>query len=422
VTAFEGTVVTDETRERKSWLDGFMAYPLPRGLSDAEARNNIVLLDRRLYALWNLGEYLVFAWTPTSRGLTVLLAPHTLLTDFVNQAADEGDRQRRAALLEGLLAHKEHLPADRFEQVAEELQLVPQYLPLPFTPEQGLGLVLVAALVERYGIRLVEDRAVILLDAVGFSLLSPLEQVVQLNSLSCSVNAAYAKLLDREININFARTTTGDGFYIWNRMRGMAGNVELYQLMQFILADNALARERAVDKVGVPMLRACFHVGSHYEFYQSEGLNPTSFSYLVGQVTIELARMIERAEPGQILVGKFNTMMHDETNSEDVRIDSLDFVERTRAPLRSLNGLKLAGSEVDEIACYLTGRRDHTGLWGISEYQMADKHGLIHRVYNAKINIHRRNGEPIYLGLREEDLPPDAPRTMAESALAPMQG
>ena len=67
-------------------------------------------------------------------------------------------------------------------------------------------------------------------------------------------------------------------------------------------------------------------------------------------------------------------MMHDETNSEDVRIDSLDFVERTRAPLRSLNGLKLAGSEVDEIACYLTGRRDHTGLWGISEYQMADKH------------------------------------------------
>jgi hypothetical protein len=99
---------------------------------------------------------------------------------------------------------------------------------------------------------------VILLDAVGFSLLSPLEQVVQLNSLSCSVNAAYAKLLDREININFARTTTGDGFYIWNRMRGMAGNVELYQLMQFILADNALARERAVDKSGVPSLRACF--------------------------------------------------------------------------------------------------------------------------------------------------------------------
>ena len=42
--------------------------------------------------------------------------------------------------------------------------------------------------------------------------------------------------------------------------------------------------------------------------------------------------------------------------------------------------------------------------FGISEFEIADKHGLLHRAYNAKINIHRRNGEPIYLGLREEDL------------------
>src|SRR5206468_8898921 len=109
------------------------------------------------------------------------------------------------------------------------------------------------------------------------------------------------------------------------RMRGMAGNVELYQLMQFILADNALARERAVDKSGVPTLRACFHVGSHYEFYQSEGLNPTSFSYLVGQVTIELARMIECALPGQILLGKFRTMMRADTDITPALIDSLGF-------------------------------------------------------------------------------------------------
>ena len=155
----------------------------------------------------------------------------------------------------------------------------------------------------------------------------------------------------------------------------------------------------------MPQLRACFHVGSHYEFYQSEGLNPTSFSYLVGQVTIELARMIERALPGQILVGKFNTLMHDPGSDEIVRIDSMDFVERTRQPLKALNGLVLAGAEIDEIACYLTGKADGAGEFGISEFEIADKHGLPHRVYNAKINIHRRAGEPIFLGLREEDLP-----------------
>ncbi len=413
----------EELRKRRSWLDGFMAYPAPAGLSETQLRENIILLDQALYALWNLGDNLLFAWTPEASGLRALVAPHPMLTEF---ALGDGnlppeELTRRARLLDKVLSNQEHLDTQAFDAICAALGVTPRFIELPFSPEEGLGLPLIAAIAARYGVRLVEDRAVILFDAVGFSLLTPLQQVVQLNSLSCSVNAAYAKLLDREININFARTTTGDGFYIWNRMRGVEANVELYQLMQFILADNAIAQERATRLESVPRLRACFHVGSHYEFYQSEGLNPTSFSYLVGQVTIELARMIDNAQPGQILMGKFNTLMHDEATGEDVRIDSLDFVERTRAPLRSLNGLKLAGSEVDEIACYLTGRRDDTGLWGISEYHVADKHGFIHRVYNAKINIHRRNGEPIYLGLREEDLPPNASRTVADPSLAPLR-
>jgi hypothetical protein len=415
--------VKEELRKRRSWLDGFMAYPAPTGLSQTQLRENIILLDQALYALWHLGDNLIFAWTPEAKGLRVLVAPHPMLTEFAigDGNLPPAELMRRKQLLDKLLSNQEHLDAQAFDDVCQELGVTPRLIELPFSPQKALGLPLIAAIAARYGVRLVEDRAVILFDAVGFSLLTPLQQVVQLNSLSCSVNAAYAKLLDREININFARTTTGDGFYIWNRMRGVEANVELYQLMQFILADNALAHERATRPESVPRLRACFHVGSHYEFYQSEGLNPTSFSYLVGQVTIELARMIENAQPGQILVGKFNTLMHDEASGEDVRIDSLDFVERTRAPLRSLNGLKLAGSEVDEIACYLTGRRDDTGLWGISEYHVADKHGRVHRVYNAKINIHRRNGEPIYLGLREEDLPPGAPRTVADPHFTPLQ-
>jgi hypothetical protein len=404
--------LTEEIRKRRSWLDGFMAYALPPGIGEAQLREHIVLLDQALYELWNLGENLVFAWTPVPEGLRVLIGPHPLLTEFVQGGAGSSEAARRMRMLDDLLTVAEHLPAARFDAVAAELGLAPQLIALPFAPETGLGLELTAAIIARYGIRRVEDRAVILFDAVGFSLLTPLQQVVQLNSLSCSVNAAYAKLLDREIDINFARTTTGDGFYIWNRMRGIEANVELYQLLQFILADNALARERASRPESVPRLRACFHVGSHYEFYQSEGLNPTSFSYLVGQVTIELARMIDRALPGQILVGKFNTLMRDEASGAEQQIDSVEFVERTRQPLKALNGLKLAGSAIDEIACYLTGPRegqdadDSDGAaFGISEFEIADKHGQPYRVYNAKINIHRRAGESIYLGLREEDLP-----------------
>ncbi|MDC8785684.1 hypothetical protein [Roseateles koreensis] len=397
----------DARRQRKSWLDGFMAYAWPLGLNEAQLREHIMQLDQRLYGLWDLGQNLVYGWAPAPHGLRLIVAPHVLLTEFVHgggHAQTPEERARRAHLLDAVLAEPGPLPDAQLDALAAEFGLEPLALALPFAPEKGLGLELLAAIVARYGIRLVEDRAVILLDTVGFSLLTPLQQVVQLASLSCSVNAAYAKLLDREININFARTTTGDGFYIWNRMRGIEANVELYQLLQFILADNALARERALRPESVPRLRAGFHVGSHYEFYQSEGLNPTSFSYLVGQVTIELARMLDRALPGQILVGKFNTVMHEQTGGVSRRVNSMDFVDRARHPLKQLGGLALGGAEIDEIACYLTGRRDAQEQFGVSEFEINDKHGLAHRVYNAKINIHRRHGEPIYLGLREEDL------------------
>lgn len=411
--------MSDDTRRRKSWLDGFMAYPLPAGQSEAQTRDHIVALDHALYALWSLGENLVLGWTLRPLGLLLLVAPHALVTEFVQAAPDADEAARRAAALQDLLAIDGPLDGAAFERSALALSLTPHAVDLPFEPGHGVGLEAMAAIVARYGIRLVEDRAVILLDAVGFSLLTPLQQVVQLGSLSCSVNSAYATLLGREININFARTTTGDGFYIWNRARGVEANVELYQLMQFILADNAIARERAKSPQTVPRLRACFHVGSHYEFYQSEGLNPTAFSYLVGQVTIELARMVDQALPGQILVGRFNTPMRDNGSSGSSgstgrsEIDSVGFVARTRRPLKRLDGVKLAGSPVHSIQCYLTGRRGADGSFGISEFEIEDKHRLHHRVYNAKVNIHRDGGAPLYLGLRDEDLERFAARRVA---------
>ena len=101
---------------------------------------------------------------------------------------------------------------------------------------------LIRDMVRCYGVSLVRDRAVVLLDAVEFSLQSPLDQMAMLNSLAYSVNSAYAQLLSKDINIDFARTTTGDGFYIWNRAITAEANTELYKLMMMILADNAVAR------------------------------------------------------------------------------------------------------------------------------------------------------------------------------------
>jgi hypothetical protein len=244
---------------------------------------------------------------------------------------------------------------------------------------------------------------VALFDSVGFSLASPLEQVTQLNSLSYSVNSAYAKLLERAVDINFSRTTTGDGFYIWNRNTSIQGNIDLYHFVQLILADNAIARSKGLPGA-TPELRTCFHVGSHYEFYQEEGLSPTTFSYIVGEVTIQLARMIAKALPGQILMGDFGMPMHDPDSGEVTWLNTVQFAERALDTLSDLDGVELSGDRVESIKCYLTGPSQGNGDYGINRYRIADKHGLIHDVYNAKVNISRDLKEPIFLGIRNVDM------------------
>jgi len=213
------------------------------------------------------------------------------------------------------------------------------------------------------------------------------------------VNAAHSKLMSKNIDINFARTTTGDGFYIWNRASNIQANVDLYNFMHLTLADNAIGLQKSTGQT-TPMLRACFHVGDLYEYYQAESLSPSTFSYLVGNVTIELARMIEHAMPQQILVGDFDVPMLDEEKGDVERINSIEFIRRTRGNLSQLNGLILSGDAIDSIKCYLTGLSRDDGSFSVRKHKVVDKHGLTRYVYNAKVNIHRQSARTLYLGIQ----------------------
>ncbi|MDX1296598.1 MAG: hypothetical protein R3302_10020, partial [Sulfurimonadaceae bacterium] len=173
--------------------------------------------------------------------------------------------------------------------------------------------------------------------------------------------------------------------------------------VQLILADNAIARGKAHNAT-TPLLRACFHVGSHYEFYQEEGLSPTTFSYIVGDVTIALARMIDKALPGQILIGDFNVPMQHPRTGEVLQTDTLTFMEHSLETLSNLDGVELSGDRISSIKCYLTGPKKEDGSFGISRYRISDKHGLTHNVYNAKVNISREAKEPIFLGIQEQEM------------------
>lgn len=390
--------------KRTTWFNLFVNAESGAQLSDPKDRDALSSLDEELFELWNLGENVLLAWTRDGHELRFLKVRHYTIAEAIHGVpGDPDNRDRTPGDINEVLAGSKYLSAGEFQQVCRTFRSEPHAVHVNLRAGREVETELIDHLVRRYGVSLVRGRAVVLLDAVQFSLRSPLDQVAMLNSLAYSVNSAYRQLLSKDIQVNFARTTTGDGFYIWNRARTMDANVELYKLMMMILADNAVAQRKARG-TWVPKLRAAFHVGDHYEFYQVEALNPTTFSYVVGQVTIDLSRMIEKALPGQILLGEFGIDVGDQKSGRAIRYDTLEFVQKTAVTLDQLSGLIVAGDRIDTIRCYLTGQHLGGGRYSVSRYHIRDKHGTARTVYNAKINIHRENAEPIYLGVRNEEL------------------
>lgn len=389
--------------KRGTWLNTIAGAENGSPSLSPETLGALSRLDDALFAIWDLGDNVLLAWTHDESDLRFLAVRHYAIAEAVHSGpAHPGPKNDAIGFVNEILAGSKYLPAPKFAEVCREFGTDPQILRADFRVGTDVNVELIDELMRRYSVSLVRNRAVVLLDAVEFSLQPPLDQMAMLNSLSFSVNSAYRQLLSKEIDVNFARTTTGDGFYIWNRATSPGANVELYKLMMLILADNAVAQRKARSE-WVPKLRAAFHVGEHYEFHQVEGLNPTTFSYIVGQVTVDLERMIEKSLPGQILLGEFE-VREEIKPGKSFRYDTVDFVERTAATLDHLNGLAISGGNIENIRCYLTGQSLGRGSYTVNRYHISDKHGTTRVVYNAKINIHRANTEPIFLGIQRDDL------------------
>jgi len=385
-----------------SYLDALSSITHEMSLRD---RSNLIYLDKCLHSLWGLGQNVLLNWCPGPEGLSLLVVPHYAIAGY--SATEMANvRGNTETFLRSLLSGKRRLDGERLNKVARLLNIDVTRVPLPHAfSESDAQEKVIERMIKRYSITYVPSRAVVLFDIVGFGLLSPLAQMAQLNSLSYSLNSAQSKLSSKKIGIDFARSTTGDGFYVWNTDLSLDANINLYHFMHLVLADNAIARRKADQNVA-PRLRAGFHVGGSYEFHQAEGLNPTLYHYIVGDVTIELARMIEQARPDQILIGDFETDMQfysgEATNW--VRLDSVDFVDRAARSVAQLRGLVLSGERVDTIKCYLTGAPLDSGEFTVRRLQIHDKHGMTRSVFNSKANIYRRNSDPILLGIQDRDL------------------
>ena len=386
------------------YLDQLVGLAQDMGLRQ---RSNLVQLEKSLHQHWSLGQNNILSWAPRDDGMLVLVVPHYAIADYTSVPAGEGAPRVSPRFITELISGNRQLSLKQMQKVARLLDVEPKYIPLrEALSGHPVETQIIEKMIRRYGINYVASRAVTLFDIVGFSLFTPFEQMSQLNSLSYSLNSSHAKMLEQDIGINFARSSTGDGFYVWNRDDGLEANVNLYHFMHIVLADNAIARSKSSSRA-VPHLRACFHVGSCYEFHQAEGLNPTMHDFIVGDVTIELARMIDAAQPGQILVGEFLADLPEEGDDHrqsQADMDAVTFLERAQGNLSKLSGMEFSGDRITAIKCYLTGEDMGGGHFNIRRLHIKDKHGLSRVAYNAKVNIYREGAQPILLGIEDKKL------------------
>ncbi len=372
-------------------------------------RGNLKSLEKTLRKQWRMGQSIVLCWSTDERGVLVIFVPHYFLGNYCASGPDNDANKSRdnETFIRGLISGQRRKSREELFAVCERLDVSPTFIKLNTAlSEETRVLDAVEQLIKRYGISYVESRAVLLFDIVDFSLYTPFEQASQLNSLSYSLNSACSKLMSKGIEINFARTTTGDGYYVWNRELSPGANRDLFVFMLLVVADNAVARAASRGNT-VPAIRTGYHIGGHYELYQAEGVNPSVFSYIVGDVTIELARMLEPAGAHQVLVGEFHCEQAGWGASAVKSITSVSattFVNGCSRILDAVHGIQLSSKPINGMTCFLTEVLEPDGQSRPRRFRIVDKHGLSRFAYNLQIEIDLA-GEKLALGLDEADLP-----------------
>lgn len=381
----------------RQWVDMNTPAVINESAQDRRERLAIAaqLINGAVNPLWSLGRYSVIGWRTRDGGIEIATMATSQLLKLCKQSDEYTSGARQA-------------DDRRYRQICGVDGVQSTMITLPDQIGLGPGLVapsLVNSVITRYSVTKTPHRAVGLFDIVGFSRNDPLEQVAQLNSLEYSINIAHKRLSDVGIQINLARSTTGDGFYVWNRDTGPDADIASYLLVMLALADNATAGLRYGADMA-PSLRVCFSLGSHYSYYQVEGLNPRGYDYIVGEVTIPLARMIDRCLPGQILIGEFDRPVPRSTKV----LNTAGFVQQASELLERFKGMRVSGGNIRQCACYLTGEEVGSGFFNILRFEILDKYGFSHHAYNQKMNIilapRERGGDEIniFLGKQQEEL------------------
>ena len=241
-------------------------------------------------------------------------------------------------------------------------------------------------------------RCISLFDMVGFSKYEPFDKITLITMLSHHITVAAEKCRQLEFPVDVSMTTTGDGFYVWNDRVGFGADVALYSVTMLALIYNYAAL-RVARNAAVPNLRCCVSFGEHYEYFQHRTDARDPLCFIVGDVTIELARMMSAAVDNQILIGSHRR------GAKDGRIiDSPRFVTLTQSGLDRLIGTQIPGGTIAGIKSYLTGERVMDDAYTVKRYDVVDKHDFRHACFNAKLNVTDGSGGEVHIGCLDRDL------------------
>lgn len=352
------------------------------------------VLQHQLHAifleLWRFGSNALVGWRPSPRGIEVITLPKVRLF------ADHG--RHLPVFSEGSL-----MAGMALDDTARLLDVQPVELRLDQRIGEATGEI-PPALVERvfrlFTVRKVLHRAVLLLDIVGFSKAEPEVQASQLTTLEFSLNLAEEMARAQGLAVTFGRTTTGDGFYVWNERSGLRADIDFFCAVAIFQILFAALKRTSTHAEAVPVLRLCLSIGSHFVYHQPRKDGGDAGAFIVGDVTIQVARLISSARPDQMLVGDFQRPLGLGQNRANAETFLLAVSER----LAGLQELRVLGYRIDRIAFYLTGPRDSDGRHVPALMTITDKHGFEHRCYNAKLNAFAEQGEPYYCGLQHGDI------------------
>ncbi|MBM3545780.1 MAG: hypothetical protein FJX54_02405 [Alphaproteobacteria bacterium] len=347
-------------------------------------------LDLAINATWRLGQYMVVGWSHEGQTVHLCVVP----TQRVFEAS---------VTVPQVFQGQRHMASEPFLNLCKDLQARPTKIVVPLPIGDGreeLPPAVIDNLIRRYSVTRTGFRAVMLFDIVGFSRASSIEQVAQLNSLEYSINGATKKLRQIGIEAELARSTVGDGFYVWNRSTGLQADISTYISLILILADNARAL-REGQKGFVPVLRACFTIGPHYSYHQVEGTSPRGFEYIVGEVTITLARLISKTLSSQVLIGAFRRPLDNVPGRE---VDTPMFMTQAAAAMAKLSGLEVGDFPLTELRSYLTGAELKEGRYGVEGFKIEDKHGYLHECFNANVVMVDEMGTRTELGVKRSEL------------------